>query len=74
VKGLFFMWLKSLEEWKAKGIACALITIIKSQGSTPRGAGAKMAFNCHGDIAGSVGGGICGGTLTVFIEPILAEK
>ncbi len=108
------MWLKSLNEWKSKGIPCAIATIIRAEGSTPRQAGAKMVVNLLGDIAGSVGGGaveyecirlaetaikenkpilkgfslqgetdganilpcngICGGTVTVFIEPIIGRK
>jgi xanthine dehydrogenase accessory factor len=108
------MWLKSLNEWEAKGVPCAIATIVRAEGSTPRQAGAKMVVNIHGDIAGSVGGGtveyecmklaedaikqnkpilkefslkgevdggnglpcggICGGNVTVFIEPIIVRK
>jgi xanthine dehydrogenase accessory factor len=109
------MWLKSLNEWKSKGIPCAIVTIVKAEGSTPRGAGSKMVVNDRGEIAGSVGGGpvehlsreealkaikekrcmsldfslagdiwrvtpdksiqsICGGSLTVFIEPVLPTE
>ena len=105
------MWLKWLTEWKAEGVPCAIVTIVRAQGSTPRQAGAKMVVTINGDIAGSVGGGmveyecmklaeeaikrnnpvikdfslkgevdggsglpcggICGGAVTVFIEPVL---
>ncbi|HMA65556.1 MAG TPA: XdhC/CoxI family protein [Chitinispirillaceae bacterium] len=108
------MWLKSLTEWKKKGIPCAIATIVKAEGSTPRQAGATMVINIDGDIAGSVGGGtveyecmvtaesvikenkpvlklfslkgetdggnglpcggICGGEVTVFIEPVVIRK
>jgi len=51
------VWLKRLHEWTAQGLPCALVTIVEAQGSTPRGAGSKMAVNAHGEIAGSVGGG-----------------
>jgi xanthine dehydrogenase accessory factor len=108
------MWLKSLNEWKAKGIPCAIITIVKAEGSTPRHAGATMVVSKDGDIAGSVGGGmveyecmkmvnevistnqpilkefslkgeteggnglpcggICGGSVSVFIEPVVVKK
>jgi xanthine dehydrogenase accessory factor len=108
------MWLKSLNEWKSKGIPCAIATIVKAEGSTPRGMGSKMVVNNVNEIAGSVGGGpvehisreealkvirenrcvsldfslkgdtwmvtpdkmvqgLCGGSVTVFIEPILPE-
>jgi xanthine dehydrogenase accessory factor len=109
------MWLKSLTEWKAKGIPCAIVTIIKAEGSTPRGIGSKMVVSGSGEIAGTVGGGVvehisrqeaisairenkcktldfsldgdkwqvtpektiiglCGGKLTVFIEPMLPQE
>lgn len=108
------MWLKSLNEWKSKGIPCAVATIVRAEGSTPRGAGSKMVVTAGDEIAGSVGGGpvehisrgealkairenrcisldfslagdvwqvtpdktvqgLCGGSLTVFIEPVLPE-
>ncbi len=108
------MWLRSLNEWKAKGIACAIVTIIKAEGSTPRGVGSKMVVNAANEIDGSIGGGpvehisreqalkaikenrcisldfslagdvwqvtpdrtvqgLCGGAVTVFIEPVLPE-
>ena len=109
------MWLNSLYEWKNKGIACAIVTIIKAEGSVPRGVGSKMVVNELGDIDGSVGGGVvehvsreqaakairenkcltldfslkgdvwqvtedrkiqglCGGSLSVFIEPFLPHS
>ncbi|HEX2957146.1 MAG TPA: XdhC/CoxI family protein [Chitinispirillaceae bacterium] len=108
------MWLKKLIEWKTGGKPCAIITIIESEGSTPRGVGSKMVVNSEGQIAGSVGGGsvehisreeaqkaikeqrcisltfslkgdvwqvtpettvqgLCGGSVKVFIEPVLPE-
>ncbi|MBN1652633.1 MAG: XdhC family protein [Deltaproteobacteria bacterium] len=106
------MWLKKITEWFDRGVPCAMITVIKAEGSVPRGLGSKMVVNRQGEIAGSVGGGelehiskqaaikcieqdrcasldfslngeewkttddhetqgICGGSLTVFIEPII---
>jgi xanthine dehydrogenase accessory factor len=108
------MWLKNLNEWKVKGIPCAIATITRAEGSTPRGVGSKMVVNAVNEIAGSVGGGpvehisreealkaikenrcisldfslagdvwqvtpdrtvqgLCGGSVTVFIEPVLPE-
>lgn len=108
------MWLKTLNEWKAAGMPCAIVTIIESEGSTPRGVGSKMVVNSEGRIAGSIGGGpvehlsrqeaqkaikkqrcisltfslkgdvwqvtpettvqgLCGGSVKVFIEPVLPE-
>jgi xanthine dehydrogenase accessory factor len=114
-KGVFDMWLKSLNEWKVQGIPCAMLTIIETDGPTPRGVGSKMVINNRGDSAGSIGGGpvehisleearkslkdnkcrtlkfslqgdewqvtkdkkmksICGGTLSVLIEPIMPRE
>ena len=95
-----------LEEFRQKGEAVALITILKTEGSTPQKAGAKMVVGRDARLRGTVGGGcveqeilqraqraienrkceigtydfnadedenglICGGNMTVFIEPIL---
>ena len=109
------MWLKTLYEWKGKGIPCAIVTIIHAEGSTPRSTGSKMVVNASDEIAGTVGGGpiehisrqealvaikenkcktldfslagdkwqvtpekmvqgMCGGKVTVFIEPVLPQK
>jgi xanthine dehydrogenase accessory factor len=109
------MWLNSLYEWKNKSIPCAIVTVIKAEGSVPRGVGSKMVVSEANDIAGSVGGGpverisrgealkaikenrcltldfslqgdkwqvtpekfvqgLCGGTVTVFIEPVLPRR
>jgi xanthine/CO dehydrogenase XdhC/CoxF family maturation factor len=44
-------------EWQTKDIPCAIVTIIASQGFTPRKIGAKMLVNKDGQSEGSVGGG-----------------
>lgn len=35
----------------------AIVTVIQTKGSTPRGAGAKMAVSPRGQVTGSIGGG-----------------
>jgi xanthine dehydrogenase accessory factor len=47
----------ALSELNRKGIAGALCTIIKTNGSTPRKEGSKMLVAADGSIVGSVGGG-----------------
>lgn len=47
----------SLQQWLAAGRATAIATVIKTWGSSPRPAGAKMAINDHGEFVGSVSGG-----------------
>jgi xanthine/CO dehydrogenase XdhC/CoxF family maturation factor len=49
--------LPQLEQWRARGEAVALATVIKTWGSSPRPAGAKMAVNQRGEMIGSVSGG-----------------
>ncbi len=86
--------------------ACAITTIVRSSGSTPRKAGAKMLVRADGSTLGTVGGGrveadvieralsairdqkpdfvsfdlsrgvdglLCGGTMDMFIEPVLPD-
>jgi len=49
----------NLIEWLAgeRDEGCALVTVIGTDGSTPRGAGAKMIVKLDGGIIGSIGGG-----------------
>ncbi|MCD8341544.1 MAG: XdhC family protein [Clostridiales bacterium] len=41
----------------------AIVTVMQTRGSTPRGAGAKMAVSPKGDITGSIGGGCSEGAV-----------
>ena len=50
---------QKLAELEIKGIAVCLATIVRTAGSTPREAGAKMIVCADGTTYGSVGGG-CG--------------
>lgn len=49
--------LPDLERWHTNGDQIALATVISTQGSAPRQAGAKLAVNQHGELTGSVSGG-----------------
>jgi len=53
------MWdiLTDLQCWLEEGQSIALATVIQTWGSSPRGAGSKMAITSDGKIAGSVSGG-----------------
>jgi xanthine dehydrogenase accessory factor len=97
---------REVDEAQKRGEAVALVTVIKTKGSTPQKAGAKMVVSRDGRLRGTVGGGcveaeilwkarqsmekrrceivtydydadedenglICGGSVTVFIEPVL---
>jgi hypothetical protein len=46
-----------LQRWRERGEAAALATVVKTWGSSPRPAGAKMAVNARGEMIGSVSGG-----------------
>ena len=41
----------------------AIVTVIETRGSTPRGAGAKMSVSRRGEITGSIGGGCAEGNI-----------
>ncbi len=41
----------------------AIVTVIEAKGSTPRGAGAKMAVSPRGQVTGSIGGGCSEGAV-----------
>ena len=97
---------QAITELEKNNESAALCTVVKSEGSTPRGAGSKMLVYPDGKFIGTVGGGelenrvhqaalesmengehqtivysmvdpsrgdpgVCGGTVEVFVEPIL---
>ena len=49
--------LADLEHWREENKSIALATVIDTWGSSPRGAGAKMALTSDGKVTGSVSGG-----------------
>jgi len=49
--------LPELQRWRERNEAIALATVVKTWGSSPRPAGAKMAVNAAGEMIGSVSGG-----------------
>ena len=51
------MLIKSIDKWLEFGERVALVTVVKTWGSSPRRLGAKMAVNSSGFMAGSVSGG-----------------
>jgi xanthine dehydrogenase accessory factor len=50
-------WIGKLQELRNSGQRMMLVTIIQSQGSTPREAGAKMLVLSDGSFFGTIGGG-----------------
>lgn len=55
--------LPELERWQTRGDRIAVATVIKTWGSSPRQAGAKMAINHKGEMVGSVSGGCVEGAV-----------
>lgn len=55
--------LPTLEQWRARGEQIALATVVRTLGSSPRIAGAKMAVTASGAIIGSVSGGCIEGAV-----------
>ena len=49
--------LRTLVRWHAEGRRVAIATVVERRGSAPRDAGASLALNDAGEIAGSVTGG-----------------
>ena len=49
--------LPTLARWQADGRRAVIATVVERRGSAPRDPGASLAFNDHGEIAGSVTGG-----------------
>ncbi len=49
--------LRALRIAQEKGERVALVTVIKTRGSTPRKAGTKMVVAADGHISGTIGGG-----------------
>lgn len=55
--------LERVDAWRSAGEQIALATVVRTGGSTPRPAGAKMAITRSGQIAGGVSGGCLEGAV-----------
>jgi xanthine dehydrogenase accessory factor len=64
--------LEELEAWTARGDRVALATVVATQRSAPRPAGAKMAINDRGEVAGSVSGGCVEGAVVEVADQVIA--
>ena len=69
MKNLLSPMLSALE----RGETVVLCTVLKSAGSTPRGAGAHMAVFADGHTEGTVGGGAVEFSVTKLAEQVRAE-
>lgn len=55
--------LPEVDDWRRENEQIAVATVVRTAGSTPRPAGAKMAMTPSGKIAGSVSGGCLEGAV-----------
>jgi len=62
-----------LERWRAEGESIAMATVIRVDGSAPRGEGAKMLITRSGRIEGSVSGGCVEGAVADEAQSVLAS-
>lgn len=63
--------LDDLERWRAAGDRVALARVVDVEGSGPRGPGAAMAVNEHGEVVGSVSGGCVEGAVVTEALQVL---
>jgi xanthine dehydrogenase accessory factor len=61
--------LDDIDRWRADGRRIAVARVVSTEGSGPREAGATMAVNDAGEVAGSVSGGCVEGAV---VEQALA--
>ena len=62
-----------LARWRAQGESIAMATVIRVDGSAPRGEGAKMLVTRTGRIEGSVSGGCVEGAVAQTAQEVLAS-
>ena len=48
---------QEIQNYRKRGVDVALVTVVETQGSTPREEGAKMAILPNGSCLGTIGGG-----------------
>ena len=64
-----------IERWRAAGHRVAVARVVDVEGSGPREAGAAMAVNDAGEVAGSVSGGcVEGAVLTEALAVLHGER
>ncbi len=65
--------LEQAARWRAGGDGVALATVVKTWGSSPRPAGAKLAVNAAGEFVGSVSGGCVEGAVIGEAQEVIRD-
>ena len=65
--------LEQAARWRAAGQGVALATVVKTWGSSPRPAGAKLAVADSGEFVGSVSGGCVEGAVVGEAQEVIRD-
>ena len=65
--------LQQAARWRGEGKGVALATVVKTWGSSPRPAGAKLAVADSGAFVGSVSGGCVEGAVVEEAQAVIAD-
>ena len=66
--------LRDLLEWRQRGIASALVTLINVEGSAPQPVGSQMAVNANGDWVGRITSGCAEAAIAVDAVRAINEQ
>jgi xanthine dehydrogenase accessory factor len=65
---------QEIQNYRKRGVDVALVTVVETQGPTPRGEGAKMAILPNGSCLGTIGGGCVEARIKTTALKILIEE
>jgi len=65
--------LKAAEDWRKKGRAVALATVVETWGSAPRPVGSNLVIDEEGNFLGSVSGGCVEGAVVEEAADVIAN-
>lgn len=68
------MWIDKIKEMTDSGQSFVLATVIRTQGSTPRGIGTRMIVTADGTLHGTIGGGDVENIVRNHAEEVLERK
>ena len=65
--------LKAAEDWRKKGRAVALATVVETWGSAPRPTGSNLVIDDQGNFLGSVSGGCVEGAVVTEALDVIED-